>query len=334
MVSLKDVAEKTGFSIRTVNRALKSDGYVAPATRERVLAAAERLGYRANLKARALRTGLSYEIGVVLGTMDELKIAKMTSFEQTLREAGFSVDVLFGLPGGDPTRGYQGTLETLLDRQPAAVALFPEHGMSLERMAMRLVQSGIPYVVFDPEAEYMDPGELHAVRIDRGHGVRLAVRHLFELGHRNIAYLGGVADRSRLDGYEAETRNLELEPIVLDTDAWEGEFESGWNGGELFLAADPRPDAVQVFSDVTAMGLLAFLHEQGLRVPEDVAVVGFDDRQIASVCWPALTTVAMPNHEVGVAAAEILLAKITGEPAPAAGWSRTVATRLKVRDST
>jgi DNA-binding LacI/PurR family transcriptional regulator len=189
-------------------------------------------------------------------------------------------------------------------------------------------------VLLDPEAEYMDPGSLHAVRIDRAHGVRMAVRHLSELGHEKIGYLGGVADRSRLDGYEAEVAELGIEPIVIDTDAWEGEFESGWHGGELFLALDPRPDAVQVFSDVTAMGFLAFLHEQGLRVPLDVAVVGFDDRQIASVCWPALTTVAQPNHEVGVAAAEILLDKIGGEPIPAEGWSQTVPTRLVVRDST
>jgi len=102
---------------------------------------------------------------------------------------------------------------------------------------------------------------------------------------------------------------------------------------ECLLALDPRPQAVQVYSDVVATGVLAALHERAVRVPQDIAVVGFDDRHFAALTWPRLTTVAQPNREVGEAAAEILLRKLRGEPPPEGGWSRTLPTRLIVRDS-
>jgi len=99
------------------------------------------------------------------------------------------------------------------------------------------------------------------------------------------------------------------------------------------LALHPRPDAVQTHSDVIAMDVLAALHKRGVRVPAEMAVVGFDDRAFAALSWPKLTTVAQPNADVGTAGAEILLARIAGQPAPNGRWLRSCPTRLVVRES-
>jgi len=99
------------------------------------------------------------------------------------------------------------------------------------------------------------------------------------------------------------------------------------------LALHPRPDAVQTHSDVIAMDVLAALHKRGVRVPAEMAVVGFDDRAFAALSWPKLTTVAQPNADVGTARSEILLARIAGQPAPNGRWLRSCPTRLVVRES-
>jgi DNA-binding LacI/PurR family transcriptional regulator len=100
------------------------------------------------------------------------------------------------------------------------------------------------------------------------------------------------------------------------------------------LALPKPPDAVQVYCDVMALGFLAGLHRAGVKVPAEMAVVGFDDRRAAALCWPPLTTVAQPNQEAGEAAAEVLLAKIAGQAEPSTGWTRILPTRLVPRETT
>ena len=125
-----------------------------------------------------------------------------------------------------------------------------------------------------------------------------------------------------------EARGLEwdVEPDVE-------EYEGGRKAIDAFLAADPRPDAVQAYTDVMAAGFMASLHDHGLSVPQDVAVVGFDNRRLAELCWPPLTTVSQRNADVGETAAEIVLRRLRGEPPPPEGWSRLLSARVVVRES-
>ena len=326
--SLKHVASESGFSIRTVKRALTGLGYVNEETRSKILEVVDRLAYRPNLTARALKTGRSCEMGVVLTSIDELHTEKLAGFEQALRREGYSVHVLFS-PAETGEADVPEVANALMVRRPAGVALFPGPTALISGLTRRLAELGVPHVLLDPRHD--EPAD--TVRVDRPQGVYEAVMHMAGRGRGRIAYLGPAGDRSRLDGYERAMKALGRDPVVF---AVHGPVEERANvnaAAGALLAAEPRPDAVQAYSDVTAMNLLAALHQRGIRVPEDVAVVGFDDRDFAALAWPRLTTVAQPNREVGAAAAEILLGRVSAAPAPDGGWSRTLPTRLVVRES-
>ena len=324
MAGLKEVAAASGVSIRTVMRALSGQGYIDSQTRERVVTQAQRLGYRPNLAARSLKTARSFDISVVAWSMDELHIAKIAGLEQTLRHAGYAVNVLLesaANTGGD-------WLENVLLHRPAGVALFSSSQFHNEQ-ALRLLDSKLPYIVFDAPT-----GPLDSVRIDRQQGVYEAVLYLAAKGRRAIAYLGTQADRSRLDGYLRALGQLSRRPIYIEQEEGD-QYAAGIAASQRFseLPKAKRPDAVLAYADEVGLGFMAGLHERGIRIPSDVAVIGFDDRRAAALSWPRLTTVAQPSRELGIAAAEILLRKIKGEVEPSTGWSRTMPTKLVLRES-
>ena len=321
--TLKDVANASGVSIRTVKRALSGARYVDSKTRDRILAVAARLAYEPNLAARALKTGRSSEIGVMLTSMDELFIGKLEAFERTLRPEGYSVHIFFA-PAETKAADVPEVATALMARRPAGVGLFPDYlEVVASGVAERLNAAGIPTVVLDSRRDA--PGD--GVLVDRPQGVYEAVMYLTRTGRRRVAYLGPVSDRSRLDGYEKAMRELDQPPLLVPV------HDNVEAAVAQLLSLQPRPDAVQTHSDVLAMDVLAALHRRGVRVPEEMAVVGFDDRAFAALSWPKLTTVAQPNADVGAAGAEILLARIAGRPAPNGRWVRSCPTRLVVRES-
>ena len=334
MAGLKEIATEARVSIRTAARALNGQGYVGAQTRKRIEHAAAKLGYSPNRIARSLRTQKSYEIAIAAWSTDELHIAKIAGFEQALRRARYAVTILMGQQPDTEAAGRE-VLETLLEHRPAGVAAFPLPGAAMTATVERLAAAGIPYVIFDSRVEGVD-----SARLDRAQGVYEAVLYLAGKGYQRIAYLGTRDEPSRLDGYLRAFSHLARKPCYLEVTPGTqpggsglDSYETGRAAAWTFAEMAERPDAVQAYSDEMALGFLAGLHELGFQVPKDVAVVGFDDRRAASLSWPRLTTVAQPSHELGVAAAEILLRKIAGEPEPPSGWSRTLPTRLVVRES-
>ncbi len=329
MAALKDIAECCGVSIRTVSRALKGNGYVSQPVREKVLAESRRLGYRPDRAARSLRTRKSFEVAVVAWNVDELHMAKIAGLEQALREADFAVHVLLNQPAGPEAPAGADPICELISLHPAGVALFPRDRTRLRQDVDRFAQAGIPAVAFDAHTPGVD-----AVRIDRPQGVHEAVLYLAERGYRRIAYLGEPTHESRLQGFYGAMRDLGREPVLIRFGDTSSVWGRAYRAAAPFARLAPRPDAVQAYSDEAALGFLAGLRTQGLRVPEDVAVVGFDDRQAAAWANPPLTTVAQPNLEVGRAAAERLLARMHGDAPPTSEWTRVIPTRLVVREST
>ncbi len=332
MAHLKDVAAAAGVSIRTVGRALRGIGYVDKDVRERVQSAADRLGYRPDRMARSLRTGRSHEIlalagGGYGGQSDELNIAKIAGMERALRAGGMALGLIFGLEMQARRLG-RDLLDELIARRPAGVALFASEAIPAAPRARQLDAASIPYVFLDPDQRWTG---IDAVRHDRQQGVVEAVRHLAGRGRKRIAYVGVTDERSRLDGYERAMAGLGRKAVVVPMPA--STWEHGRAAAVAVVAAKPRIDAVQVYSDIVALGLLAGLHELGVRIPQDIAVIGFDDRLAAALAWPPLTTVRQDNAALGAAAAEVLLSKARGEDPPAGGWSRVVPTGLVVRAS-
>ena len=330
MSRLKDVAEAAGVSIRTVGRALTGQGYVDAGVRDRVLSAARRLDYRPDRLARSLRTGRSHEVLVLAGGWggqhDELHIAKIAGMERALRAADLSLGLFYGLEA-EARRLGRDVLEELIARRPAGVAMAPSRQMPAKPTARRLAGADLPYVLLDSAEDGVD-----TARHDRSRGVYEAILWLAGRGRQRIAYIGPRDDRTRLDGYEQAMRELRRQPIIID------EPDADWDGGRAAaakaLALDPRPDALQVYGDIGAMGVLAGLHDRGIRVPQEMAVVGFDDRAAAALAWPPLTTVRQDNLALGEAAAGILIAKSRGDEPPAGGWVRVIPTRLVVRATT
>ncbi len=332
MPKLKDIAEHVGTSIRTVGRALNDSGYVNAELKEQIQKAAAELGYCPNRIAQSLRRKRSFEVAAVIHSLDELHVDKLAGFETVLREHGFAVSVM--IDPRDISEHAFPAFDELIQRRPAAVAIFARPGEDVRRKVEQLRAAEIPYVVIGNDQHDHD-----SVGIDRERGVYEAVCHLADCGHRRIAYLaaGDPTSRNnatRLAGYHRAMAELGLKKILIPTEQ-ETQFEMGRNAAHALVhAGDGLPDAVQAYSDLVALGFVAGLGEHGLRVPEAVAVVGFDNRSASKYANPPLSTVAQPNEEVGRAAAQILLAKTRGESPPNEGWSRRLPTSLIRRETT
>lgn len=341
MASMRDIADAAGVSIRTVSRTLSGNGYVGASTRARVLEQARALDYRMNRAAQALRTGRSRTIGVLMDSLDELQVNTLAGFEQAMREAGYSVDVLFGqraatttestesaemAEGADQESAAEGAnslgdeppappdlVAELMARRPAGALVFPGRRLAAAQLLPLVHGEGLPVVLVEGGANDRLGEGIDSVRIDRSQGVYESIHHLARQGRARIAYLGPADEPTRMKGYLRAMDELGRSPLVIDPHTRHQE-QAAAVGSARILSMDPadRPDAVQAYTDVMAMKFLAALHEAGVRVPEELAVVGFDDRRAAALAWPPLTTVAQPNWAMGEAAAAILLGRIQG----------------------
>lgn len=349
MATLRDIAEEVGVSIRTVSRALSGSGYVRAELRTRITGVAERLGYRPDPVARSLRLGSGHELIVVSPSVDELHMAKIASLERYARPRGFTVSVVMAHRdelSGAPENEAPGVrlVQEIRVRRPAGVAIIGSPETDLSPLASRLFGLGIACVPIDSASQHL------SVTIDRPAGVAQATRHLLATGRRRLVYLGPAGSHTRIDGFRAALADAGLAAPILDP----GTDRTRHALAAALLDAYPDADAVQCYSDEWALELLAGLHERGVRVPDDVAVVGFDDRWAASHSWPALTTVAQPGDLVGEAVgalligagrealfetAEVVASGLDGSDetsrggAPAEARERAIPTRLVVRES-
>lgn len=319
-VTIKDVAALVGLSPSTVSRAFGRPEKVDEQTRRRIIAAADELGYRPNLAARALNTGRTQCIGAILPDL----------------ENPFFAGVLKGIEQAGDALGYQ-TLVADSEENPdaerrAAAVLAPQvDGLllcssRLEDDDLLKINAQLPVVLVNRTV-----GDLPHVSFDSQAGMGEAVRHLAALGHRSIGYAGGnLSSRSarvRLAAFIQVTAETGLTGRVL------GEYPPTFEGGGA--AADAALTsgitAVIVYNDVMAIGLTHRLLSYGVALPGRLSVVGFDNVPIAAMITPSLTTVDLPRVQAGRLAAELLHAILSDAPATA---SPLLEARLVVRQST
>lgn len=341
MAGLKDIALATGVSVRTVSRAIKDNGYVSASVRERILAVAEELCYRPNRLARSLKTNKSCEIMALAWSMDELHAQKIYGMEEALRTQGFWLSLL-AASSRSGTRPAGAALATpdeteeicgeIFDRSPAGVVAIGAAAVWQYHLLERIMKRGIPCLILD--TPFADASRSIApapgVYVNRQQGVYEAVCYLASTGRKDVLYAGlqdtpeGV-NETRLGGYRRAIIELGLAERIayfdasadrysLDGDIASGQFTAGRRAAAVILQMSQRPQAVQAFTDLMALGLLDGLHRAGLRIPQDIAIVGFDNRSAAAFASPPLTTVALPGHEVGVAAAQMLAELVAGRP--------------------
>lgn len=307
--SLKDVAREAGVSFQTVSRVVNDGPRVSSATRAHVLEVIARLGYHRNDAARALKTSRSRTIGVIADASPRFgPVSTLTAVESAAREAGYTALVVtMSHPSRDLVAD---TFGDFMERGVEGVVVIAPR-VDLAHVAQE-TPAEIPVVVLAP-GEASQPG-VTVFYEDQELGARLAVRHLVELGHRDVAHLAGnqgwLDGQVRLRGWQAELRAHGIEPGALRIGDWSG--DSGYEIGRQ-LVSEGLPGAVFVASDLMALGFIRAVHEAGLSVPGDVSVVSFDDNEFAPQVHPPLTTVRQSFGVVGSRCMEILLALISGD---------------------
>ncbi|MEV3856325.1 LacI family DNA-binding transcriptional regulator [Streptomyces sp. NPDC050095] len=332
-VSLKDVAERAGVSIKTVSNVVNNYQHVTPAMRARVQEAIDELGYRPNLTARHLRKGRT---GIIALALPELGNPYFAELAGAVIDAAAEHDVTVLL---DHTRGdrqqeilvSQGFRARVID----GLILSP---LELEAEDLRgRDDDDVPLVLLG-EREYDVPYD--HIAIDNVAAARAAVRHLLGRGRTQIAYLGARTDSAnqpahlRLAGWRAELTAAGLpspDTLVGSTGGWDR--GDGAEAMARMLDAGVRPDAVFAYNDLVAIGAMRVLHERGLRVPWDVAVVGFDDIAEGRFGAVTLTTISPDKQAIARLAVQSLLDRLE-HPEVRTGRELTAEYRLIEREST
>lgn len=305
-VTIKDVARAAQVSVATVSRTLNGHGNVAEEVRRRVLAVAQDLRYTPHAAARSLSSRRTHTLGVVLPDLHgEFFSELVRGVDQVAREHRLHllVSSYHGRPEEQAAalRAMRGRVDGLLVMSPYVAAQAP---------IVDELDAAMPIVLINTQSAV--PGLL-SLSVDNYGGAQAMVEHLVDCGHRRIAFIAGPEDNfdahERLRGYREA-----LARLLPDASEWvlPGQFDeaSGHRAGQALLAAPQRPDAVFAANDMMALGCLFSFVQAGLKVPDDIAVAGFDDIPLARYVHPTLTTMRVNIAELGARAARLLLTQL------------------------
>jgi DNA-binding LacI/PurR family transcriptional regulator len=308
---MSDVAALAGVSHQTVSRVINGHPNVAPHTRERVERAIAELGYRPNIAARALVTGSTRTIGLVTVKINQYGPAQtMVGLEKAARAAGYSLSV--SILDDASAGAMRDAVDTFVAQRVDGIVALSTYDDAAE--ALRTLDPPVPLVTVQVGAAEDRP----SVGVDQAAGARLATRHLLDLGHRTVHHVSGPADsqeaRGRIDGWRAEL--LAAGAPVPERLLGDWTPAAGYAAGRLLadrIRGGEDVTAVFLANDQMALGLLAAMHEEGLDIPRDVSVVGFDDLPEAPYFTPPLTTVRQDFAELGRRGVQLVLARLKGE---------------------
>ncbi|MDY0094493.1 MAG: LacI family DNA-binding transcriptional regulator [Candidatus Vecturithrix sp.] len=314
MSTIKDVAHLAQVSIATVSRVLNNTGPVRSELEERVLEAVRKLSYQPNKMARNLRRSESLTIGVLIPDSRNPFFAELAKgIEDTCAAEGYTVVLCNTDEQTEKAIHYLNTLY----QQRVAGLIVVSPGQIASHL-QRLLDRRFPLVIADRPLPLL---ETDSVVADNYSGACQAMQHLLSLEHRRIGLI--VSDRYletvRLRWAGVED-TLRMTGIVLDKDLIysKGDFlpQSGYVGAEVLLKQEPPPTAIFAFNDLMAYGVLHYAQTKGWKVPENLAVIGFDDIMMSSYTNPSLSTVGQPKYELGQKAAEMLLRRFQQSDTP------------------
>nr|WP_315207885.1 LacI family DNA-binding transcriptional regulator [uncultured Albidiferax sp.] len=326
--TLAEIATAAGVSAMTASRAMNNQPGVSRSTRDAILTLAHNMGYVANRSAQKLSGGRSRVIGLLASDLgNAFTSALVSGAVQAVAAAGNEVLIYSLLDRAQ--RPNDNVLQLLQQFTDGVIAILPYQFGFVESLSA----AQLPVVTIDQHTEH---AEFPSIAADSYGGARSAMLHLAELGHRRIALITGdermnsARDRHRAYDDAVAILGLERDPaLVLPGDYSLG---SGRTAAHQLLALPVRPTALFAANDLSAFGAMSVLQTAGLRVPQDMSVVGFDDLEAASLVHPGLTTVRQPINEMGRAAANTLLALIAG--LDVATQQVSLPTELVVRAST
>ena len=324
---MKDVARRAGVSVGTVSHVINGSAHVREPLRERVLHTIRDLGYQPSQLARGLRKNQSNIVGMIVPDITNpfftavVRGAEDISYQNGLRLLLCNTD-------NDPAKELA-YWDDLRSYRTAGLILIP----SVSSRMGSIRERGFPVVCLD---RLPKGWERDSIAVDNAAGAEAATAHLLSLGHRRIAMITGdmgLANAvNRLAGFRAAMRRarIEVEPEYIQ----EGRFNrlSGYEKMGVLLRLQPRPTAIFASNDLIALGVLAALRENGLRCPEDISLVGFDDLEFSEFVLPALTTVSQPGYQMGTKGAALLLKRLAGAADPP--QHIVLPTELHLRQST
>lgn len=314
--SLIDVARKAKVNISTVSRVLNGTGKIGDETRARVLQVMSDVGYKPNRVARRLRTtgGTSHLLGLIIPNIQNVFFADLArGVEDVAYRNNFAV-LLCNYDEDEARERFY--LDVMQSESVDGIILPPIH--ENDPAVLQVVRNGTPVVCVDRS---LATGNLDKVEVDNHSGALQAVSHIIAQGHRRIGLIGGPADsstgRERLRGYKDALAHAGL-AVRADLMRF-GDYKqpSGHRLAHELLALSDPPTALFVCNGLMTVGALEAISERGLRIPKQIAIVGFDELPLASVFNPPLTVVRQPAYEVGRSAAELLLKRIEDAKRPA-----------------
>jgi LacI family transcriptional regulator len=300
-VRLKDIANDLGLSVVTISKVLRNHSDIGPQTRERVLKRIKELNYRPNLNARALITGRTYTVGLVVPDLLHPFFAQVAkALSARLRERSYGV--LIASSEEDPQFERE-EIERFLARQVDALVIASAETDASAFLSIEEQQT--PYVLIDRRVAKQNA---HFIGVDDVQAGVLATQHLIAQGCRRIAHIRGEQDVStalgRLQGYRQTLAAAEMKEIVVTG--------AGYDAALQLIAMKSPPDGIFCYNDPVALGAMRAILEAGLRIPEDVAVVGCGNILYGDLLRVPLTTVEQSSHEIGDRAAIVALSLIEG----------------------
>ncbi len=304
-VTIHDVADAAGVSVATVSKVINARYGVAKSTSQRVQAVIDQLGYESSLVARSMRSHKTHVIGILVAEFEPFSTEILKGAASALADTDYELLAYTGARhsgGAGWERRYLSRLSgTLID------------GALIVTPTVVNASAGVPVVAIDPHEGPLGPPTVDSDNLTGG---LLATRHLLELGHRRIGFIGGRADLAssalREAGYRQALADagIEVDPALISTGDYE--LDSSRGSAHELLSLLHRPTAIFAANDISAIAAMETAREMGLDVPADVSIVGFDDIPEASATTPPLTTVHQPIKRMGAAGIEMLVRLIEG----------------------
>jgi DNA-binding LacI/PurR family transcriptional regulator len=311
--SITDIARVAGVSPSTVSRALQDHPRISLRTRTIIRALAQQMGYQPSQIARSLVTGRTKTLGIVITDVTDPFVAEvLKGAEQAGRELGYSL--LFATSRRDPDQELLAA-RLLLGRQVDGLIVISSRAAG--HYTDLLISDGKPLVLVNHE---INNPHSHSVRTNNHRGIQQAVCHLRDLGHSRIAFVagpeGGRSSRERLEAFQEVGRTLGLPQCSEWVIDGQGLLEDGSKAFSVLAGLEQRPTAVVCYNDLTAIGLLSAAHQVGIRVPDNMSVVGYDNIPLSAFTIPPLTTVDQAEEALGRTAVENCVRALSGEEVP------------------
>ena len=308
--TIKDVAKLAGVSISTVSRVMNNSKPVSPEARQKVLDAIAKLDFKPNELARSLVMRKSNLVGVIV---EDIGIEYMAQLIRGIEEIGrvYNYDILLQSSYGNE-EALNNSIDFLATKQVEGLIIITEN--LTDETLIKLRETRVPFILLDKYHAYKN---LNTVKIDYSKEQYKLIKYLYDLGHENVLYIGNsednVLNNAKFAGYNLAAEELNKESFILKIDGLSS--NDGYNIGKeaIKICKDNNITAVSLMNDEMAIGFIDYCADNGIKVPDELSVVGFGDSSIANIYRPNLTTVSIPYYDIGAIAIRALIKRIKHE---------------------